>query len=255
RRLAAVDIADFKGAARLPELLSVSPLIKSLPLAQPTQRLAVRKICNRSGRLALNHILVLALLILRLCEPHAQRPSRRPPSGEILGDRFRNRTELLIYTRHAVRIASRRRRAVRVAIVDETSSLGEAARRALSSVGAAATLTGPLRELPLAFDARKTPDLLIVNVTNGLTGWEVAARIERSGYRGRVLAFVDALDDAEIQYLTRLPDVECVARPSSTAQPDDRLAHPLRATRLDTRRSLAAIPSAYDGITEQSPPT
>ncbi|HKC99489.1 MAG TPA: sigma-54 dependent transcriptional regulator [Methylomirabilota bacterium] len=141
---------------------------------------------------------------------------------------------------------------MRVAVVDETSSLGEAARRALSSVGAAAMLAGPLRELPLAFDARKAPDLLIINVTNGLTGRQVAARIERSGYRGRVLAFVDALDNAEIHYLTRLPDVECVARPRSTAQLDEVLTHALRATRRDAERALAPIPSAYHGIIGES---
>ena len=142
---------------------------------------------------------------------------------------------------------------MRVAIVDETSSLGEAARRALSSVGAAATLTGPLRELPLAFDARQTPDLLIVNVTNGLMGWEVAARIERSGYRGRVLAFVDALDDAEIRCLTQLRDVECVVRPSSTARLDEVLTQALRATRHDAERALAPLPPAYHGIIGESP--
>src|SRR5262249_62174401 len=152
-----------------------------------------------------------------------------------------------------VRIAGPRRQAVRVAVVDETSRLGEAARRALSSGGAAAaTLAGPLRELPLAFDARKAPDLLIINVTDGLTAREAAARIERSGYRGRVLAFVDALDNAEIQYLTRLPDVECVARPSSTAQLDEVLTHALRATRRDAKRALAPIPSAYHGIIGES---
>jgi DNA-binding NtrC family response regulator len=142
---------------------------------------------------------------------------------------------------------------VRVAIVDETSSLGEAARRALSSMGAATTLTGPLHELPLAFDGRKAPDLLIVNVTNGLTGWEVAARLERSGYRGRVLAFVDALDDAEIQYLTQLPDVECVARPSSTARLDEVLTQALRATRGHAERASATIRPASHGIIGESP--
>jgi len=32
---------------------------------------------------------------------------------------------------------------------------------------------------------------MIVNVTNDLTGWEVAARLQRVGYQGRLLAFVD----------------------------------------------------------------
>jgi DNA-binding NtrC family response regulator len=97
------------------------------------------------------------------------------------------------------------------------------------------------------------PDLLVVNVTNGLTGWEVAARIERAGYRGRVLAFVDALDDAKIQYLTQLQHVDCVARPSSTALLDQVLKQALRGTRNVAERSLETIRPAYHGIIGESP--
>ena len=142
---------------------------------------------------------------------------------------------------------------MRVVIVDESSSLGEIARRVLSSVGATTTLAGSLHELSLAFDARRAPDLLIVNVTNGLTGREVAARVERSGYRGRVLAFVDALDDDRIQSLTQLPHVDCVARPSSSALLEQVLKQALRAARTPVERSPAPIPPAYHGIIGESP--
>ena len=141
---------------------------------------------------------------------------------------------------------------MRVVIVDETAVLGEAARRILSSIGATTAFAGSLQELSLAFETHKVPDLLVVNVTNGLTGWEVAARIERAGYRGRVLAFVDALDDAKIQYLTQLQHVDCVARPSSTALLDQVLKQALRGTRNVAERSLETIRPAYHGIIGES---
>jgi two-component system, NtrC family, response regulator AtoC len=142
---------------------------------------------------------------------------------------------------------------VRVVIVDETTILGESARRILSSIGATTAFAASLQELSLAFETHKVPDLLVVNVTNGLTGWEVAARVERAGYRGRVLAFVDTLDDTKIQYLTQLQHVDCVARPSSTALLDQVLKQALRGTRSVAERSLDTIRPAYHGIIGESP--
>jgi DNA-binding NtrC family response regulator len=138
-------------------------------------------------------------------------------------------------------------------IVDETTILGESARRILSSIGATTAFAASLQELSLAFETHKVPDLLVVNVTNGLTGWEVAARVERAGYRGRVLAFVDTLDDTKIQYLTQLQHVDCVARPSSTALLDQVLKQALRGTRSVAERSLDTIRPAYHGIIGESP--
>jgi len=142
---------------------------------------------------------------------------------------------------------------VRVVIVDETAVLGEAARRILSSIGATTAFAGSLQELSLAFETHKVPNLLVVNVTNGLTGWEVAGHIERAGYRGRVLAFVDTLDDTKIQYLTQLQHVDCVARPSSTALLEQVLKQALRGTRSVAERSLETIRPAYHGIIGESP--
>ena len=142
---------------------------------------------------------------------------------------------------------------MRVAIVDETAILSEAARRILSSIGAITACAESLQELSPVFETHPAPDLLIVNVTNGLTGWEVAARIERAGYRGRVLAFVDSLDDPKIQCLTQLQYVDCVARPSSTALLDQVLKQALHGTRSVAERSLEPIRPAYHGIIGDSP--
>ncbi len=142
---------------------------------------------------------------------------------------------------------------MRVVIVDESMVLGDAARRVLSSMGVTA-FAGTLHELSLVFEAHRVPDLLIVNVTPDVTGWEVAARVERAGYRGRVLAFVDALDDTKFQYLTQLPQVDCVARPSSTALLEQVLKQALRGARTSAERSLPPpIRPAYHGIIGESP--
>ena len=141
---------------------------------------------------------------------------------------------------------------MRVVIVDETSSLGEVARRVLSSMGATTTLAGSPREMSHALERHRAPDLLIVHVAGDLTGREVAARVERSGYSGRVLAFVEKLDDATSQHLTQ-SQIECVARPSSSALLEQALKQALRAARGSAERTLAPIPPAYHGIIGQSP--
>src|SRR5262249_11228557 len=68
-----------------------------------------------------------------------------------------------------------------------------------------------------------------------------------------VLAFVDTLDDVKIQYLTQLPHVDCVARPSSTALLDQVLKQALRGTRSVAERALEPIRPAYHGIIGESP--
>ena len=142
---------------------------------------------------------------------------------------------------------------MRVVIVDESMILGEAARRVLSSMAVTTASAGTLHELSLAFEMHRVPDLLIVNVTHDLTGWDVAARVERAGYRGRVLAFVDALDDTKIQYLTQLPNVDCVARPSSTALLEQVLKQALHGAKTSAGRSLPApIRPAYHDIIGES---
>jgi len=143
---------------------------------------------------------------------------------------------------------------VRVVIVDESVLLGEAARRVLSALGASAAIVPTLHELSLVFDKHRAPDLLVVNVTNDLTGWEVAARIERSGYRGRVLALVDAVDGETVQYLAELPYVQCIARPSSTALLEHTLKEAMRGTRVSAERALPApLRPAHHGIIGNSP--
>ena len=134
-----------------------------------------------------------------------------------------------------------------VAVVDETMVVSESAHRVMLSMGVKSTLAGSLHELPLVFETAGVPDVLVVNVANGLTGWEVAARVQRVGYRGRVLALVDALADPSIKYLTRLERTECVVRPRSGEELDD----VLRAAAAGPAEAPAP-PATYQGIIGQS---
>ena len=134
-----------------------------------------------------------------------------------------------------------------VAVVDETMVVSESAHRVMLSMGVKSTLAGSLHELPLVFETAGVPDVLVVNVANGLTGWEVAARVQRAGYHGRVLALVDGLADPSIKYLTRLERTECVVRPRSGEQLDEIL----RAVASGPAEAPAP-PSAYQGIIGQS---
>jgi DNA-binding NtrC family response regulator len=134
-------------------------------------------------------------------------------------------------------------------------TVGEAAHRVLFSMGVKTTFAGSLHELPLVFEASGVPDLVIVNVTNDVTGWEVAARTQRAGYQGRLLAIVDGLDDPRTRYLTQLPKVECVLRPISSTLLEDiiRKAVPEPAA-PSPARALPPLPAAaYHGIIGDSP--
>jgi two-component system, NtrC family, response regulator AtoC len=102
-----------------------------------------------------------------------------------------------------------------VTVADETLLIAQAVDQALQPIGAKTAFAGSLQELPLVFDANGHPDLLVINITGETTGYEVATRIQRSGYRGRVLALVPDLADPGVRHLAELRQAECVVRPSS----------------------------------------
>jgi DNA-binding NtrC family response regulator len=108
-----------------------------------------------------------------------------------------------------------------VTVADETLLIARAVNQALQPIGVKTAFAGSLQELPLVFDANGLPDLLVINVTGETTGFEVAARIQRSGYRGRVLALVEDLADPGVRHLAELRQAECVVRPSSANLVDE----------------------------------
>src|SRR4029453_4513453 len=102
-----------------------------------------------------------------------------------------------------------------VTVADETLLIARAVDQALQPIGAKTAFAGSLQELPLVFDANGHPDLLVINITGETTGYEVAARIQRCGYRGRVLALVEDLAGPGMRHLAELRQAECGVRPSS----------------------------------------
>jgi DNA-binding NtrC family response regulator len=145
---------------------------------------------------------------------------------------------------------------LRVTVVDEGSVVAESARRVLLSSGVKLTAAASLHELPLIFETNGSPDCLIVNVAEGVSGWELAARIHRIRYRGRVIAVVGSLDDPAVRNAAQLPRTQCVLRQDTPA----RLDEVLRAAVLDGRREpdLPAAVSqsahvSFRGIVGRSP--
>jgi len=141
-----------------------------------------------------------------------------------------------------------------VTVVDETLAVTQAARRGLPSPDVNTVFAGSLHELHLVLEASGQPDLLIINVAGETTGWEAVARIQRCGYRGPVLAFVDNLADPGALSLGQLRTVECVVRPSSAAALEEVLRRAILGPALTVNGNGAEpAPLSFHGIVGRSP--
>src|SRR5262245_36338214 len=107
-----------------------------------------------------------------------------------------------------------------ITVIDGTRVVTRSVHRVFASTGAKIAVAGSLQELPLVVEASRPPDLLVVNVSEHLRDWEIAAQLQRCAYRGRVLALVDDLSGASARGLARL-GAECLVRPTSTGVLDE----------------------------------
>jgi DNA-binding NtrC family response regulator len=104
---------------------------------------------------------------------------------------------------------------LRVIVLDETLDVSCRARDVLSPLGAQITFAGSLNELSLVCTPARRDDLLIINVTGNLAGWETAAHLRRHPFDGRVVAIVDDSPSRDAAYLREVRGVTCVKRPGS----------------------------------------
>src|SRR5687768_4058419 len=81
-------------------------------------------------------------------------------------------------------------------VVDDTLEIARAARHLFASGESRLAFAGSLHELPLVMQASGTPTVVLINVAGEITAHEVATRLERWSYRGRVVALVENQDDA-----------------------------------------------------------
>ena len=140
-----------------------------------------------------------------------------------------------------------------VTVVDETVVVTQAAHRVLLSTDVKTAFAGSLTELSLVFEASGLPDVLLVNVTGEVTCLEAAARIQRSGYHGRVLAMVDEPSAPGINHLRALRGVQCVVRPSDARQLDEILRRAIpRPTVAAPPPSAPRTTSTFHGIVGRS---
>jgi DNA-binding NtrC family response regulator len=142
---------------------------------------------------------------------------------------------------------------VLVTIVDETVVVTQAAHRVLLSTDIKTAYAGSLTELPLVFEANGFPDTLLINVAGDVTCYEAAARIQRSGYHGRVLAMVGEPSVPGINPLRALRGVECVVRPSDAHQLDEILRRAIqKPTAIAPATSASRTTPAFHGIVGRS---
>jgi DNA-binding NtrC family response regulator len=145
---------------------------------------------------------------------------------------------------------------VRVIVVDGTLVVAEAAYRALPPAGIKTSFAGSLQELAVVLEAEGTPDLLVVNVCEEISGWEVIAWLQRAAWRGRVLAFVDTLTESTIRHLARCPGVECTVRPATAGALEAALRNVIpkpAGTEAGQSAPASPPPAAYHGIIGRSP--
>jgi DNA-binding NtrC family response regulator len=145
---------------------------------------------------------------------------------------------------------------LRVLVVDGTLIITEAAYRALLPAGVKTSFAGSLEELTVVLEAEGAPDLLVVNITEDISGWEVVGWLQRTAWRGRVLAFVDTLTESTIRHLARCPGVECVVRPATSAALDAALRKLITETPVEDgahARVPVRPPAAFHGIIGHSP--
>ena len=136
-------------------------------------------------------------------------------------------------------------------VVDDTVVLTQSAHRVSLTTGMKTAFAGSLSELALVFEANGQPDLLVVNVTGAITGYETASYLRRSGYRGQVLALVDDLASSDASQLSTLRNVQCHARPQKPHLLDEILQRTMQPAAAPVA-APATGSSAFHGIVGRS---
>jgi DNA-binding NtrC family response regulator len=144
-------------------------------------------------------------------------------------------------------------------IVDPTLVVTQAAHRAFQSSHVQTAFADSLQELRLVLEANGLPDLLIINVAGEITACEAAVRVQRCGYRGRILAFVGDPSDPSAKHLAHLRQVECIRRPPSPELLDEILREAVLRSDVhpdapgSDMETIDARPAAFHGIVGRSP--
>ena len=137
-------------------------------------------------------------------------------------------------------------------VVDDTVVVTQSAHRVSLTTGMKTAFAGSLSELALVFEANGQPDLLVVNVTGAITGYETASYLRRSGYRGQVLALVDDLASSDASQLSALRNVQCHARPPKPHLLDEILQKVMQPAAAPAAAPPSTVSSAFHGIVGRS---
>ena len=138
-------------------------------------------------------------------------------------------------------------------IVGNSPIFCETAHRVSLRMNAKTTFASSLRSLSLAFETSGVPDLMIIDLTNDLTVWEVVARVQGAGYQGGLLTVIDGPIDPSALPLTHLTNARCIARPSSPAALEDLLKRAIRSLAITQKKPVWQSTSSCHGIIGASP--
>lgn len=142
---------------------------------------------------------------------------------------------------------------MRAIVLDETLQVSRRAHQILAPLGVEVTFASAVEELPTAFAVSGPGDVLIVNLSGDLGGWQVAEHLRRTRFDGRTLAIVDDVTDREVAYLSQLPRTECIVRPPT----EDLLDNLLERVVADPARGRVPTPASspsFFGIVGTSRP-
>ena len=125
------------------------------------------------------------------------------------------------------------KRCLRTLVFDETLDLIERTRGLFNRAEVGLTFAGSLPELELAAKRFGPHELVLLNMSEGLSGWAMAEHLRRFPRRGRIVGLMSGADDPRRTYLEEAANVRCLVRPHDGAALDDLL-----------RRLVFELPSA-----------
>jgi DNA-binding NtrC family response regulator len=120
---------------------------------------------------------------------------------------------------------------IRATVLDEALDVAPDIHSILASREAEATLVGSVHEFRQIEEAQGPADLVIVNLGEGLTSWEVSRLLRGTAPRGLALVFHEPAGGDGLDHLRALPNVRCLARPRDRAELTALLAESLQRAR------------------------
>ena len=143
---------------------------------------------------------------------------------------------------------------MRALVLDESLEISPDLHRLLGARGAEGTFVCSLQEFFLVESTQGPADLRVINLSRGLTPWEVARALRETTRTGPTIVIVEP-QSAGLEHLRDLPGVECVERPRTATGLESLVERAIRATGADVPAAVAprVDPTLVSDIIGESP--